>query len=196
MILSDLTITREVRDGNIVITPFNEEKLNPNSIDLTLGAIGKVYKKFTYVNDNTPLKSGRIPIVLDVKAHNPTEEIIIPEKGIVIYPGRIHLFPCNEWIAIYGRDICCSVQGKSSLARLGLDIHVCGGHIDTGFRGSLVLEMRVEEPLRIYPNIDICQLKFERVDQPVGTTYDEKKKSKYVDQVGAQESLYHLNFKS
>jgi dCTP deaminase len=85
-------------------------------------------------------------------------------------------------------------MGKSSLGRLGLDIHVCAGFIDTGFEGSLVLEMRVIKPLKIYPNMKICQIKFEYVEGEIMESYDKKTTSKYHKQSGVVASKMYENF--
>lgn len=177
MILSDQVILRELKAGNIVISPFKQEYLNPNSVDLTLAPTCKVYV-------DTPL---------DCRGVNNTAEFVIPESGYVLQPGQLYLYACNERIGVK-KNVCATVMGKSSLGRLGLDIHVCAGFIDTGFEGSLVLEMRVVKPLRIFPNMKICQIKFERVEGEVIESYDQKNGSKYHNQTGVQESLNYKNY--
>lgn len=177
MVLADSEILLEHERGMIIISPFNQEYLNPNSVDLTLNPKCKVYVADT----------------LDCRKPNPVEEFEIPEEGYVLQPGELYLYSCNETIGVK-EDLCATVMGKSSLGRLGLDIHVCAGFIDSGFVGSLVLEMRVVKPLRIYPNMKICQIKFERVAGKILQTYDKKPGSKYHGQSGVQESLMHKNF--
>ena len=87
------------------------------------------------------------------------------------------------------------VEGKSSLGRLGLFIHVTAGFIDTGFEGSLVLELVATRQIRLYPNMKICQIEFARVEGEILETYDKKTGSKYHGQTGVQESKYHENFR-
>lgn len=178
MVLSDKKILEELKAGNIIIDPFEEKYLNPNSVDLTLAPACKVYEE---------------GLILDPRKPNPVQEFIIPEDGFVLRPGELYLYSCRETIGVKG-TICATVMGKSSLGRLGLDIHVCAGFIDSGFVGSLVLEMRVERPLKIYPGMKICQIKFERVEGTVLESYDQKPGSKYMNQTGVQESKYHENF--
>lgn len=179
MILADSEIILGLWKGDIVISPFNSKYLNPNSVDLTLNSKCKVY-----VSD-----------ILDCKKENITEEFDIPEEGYILQPGQLYLYSCNERIGVKN-NVCATVMGKSSLGRLGLDIHVCAGFIDTGFEGSLVLEMRVIKPLRIYPNMKICQIKFERVEGEVMENYSKKAGSKYYNQQGVQASKMHENFKT
>lgn len=177
MVLADSEILLELERGMVVIEPFDQKYLNSNSVDLTLNPKCKIY----------------VADVLDCKKPNPVEEFEIPEEGYVLQPGQLYLYSCNEIVGCRG-DICATVLGKSSLGRLGLDIHICAGFIDSGFVGSLVLEMRVVKPLRIYPNMKICQIKFERVAGKILASYDKKPESKYHGQSGVQESLMHKNF--
>jgi dCTP deaminase len=177
MILTDGEILKNLWSGNIVISPFDQKYLNPNSVDLTLNGLCKVY----------------IDETLDCKKPNPTREFTIPDDGYVLQPGELYLYSCNERIGVK-ENICATVMGKSSLGRLGLDIHVCAGFIDTGFEGSLVLEMRVIKPLKIYPNQKICQIKFEYTSGNVLESYDKKSGSKYHNQSGVVESQMHKNF--
>lgn len=177
MVLTDSEILKNLWGGNIVISPFEQKYLNPNSVDLTLNGLCKVY----------------IDETLDCKKPNLTREFTIPDDGYVLQPNELYLYSCNERIGVK-ENICATVMGKSSLGRLGLDIHVCAGFIDTGFEGSLVLEMRVIKPLRIYPNQKICQVKFEYTTGNVIESYDKKAGSKYHNQSGVVESQMHKNF--
>lgn len=178
MILSDKTILQEIAAGNIIIDPLNPAYVNPNSVDLTLAPQFK-----RYVAD-----------VLDPRQPNPVEEFIIPEEGYVLQPGEVYLYACNERIGVKN-NIRAKVEGKSSLGRLGLFIHVTAGFIDTGFEGSLVLELVATRPIRMYPNMKICQVEFARVEGEILETYDKKQGSKYHGQSGVQESKYHENFR-
>lgn len=178
MILSDTSIMNEIEKGNIIVNPFNEANLNPCSIDLTLAPEYKIY-------DND---------ILDVREEQPTWAFTVGEEGVILYPGKVYLFRCNETIGCKG-NIRGKVEGKSSLGRLGLFVHVTAGFIDTGFVGSLVLEFVPIQTIRVYPNMKVCQIEFARVEGKIRETYDQKKDSKYHGQTGVQESKYHLNFK-
>ena len=162
MILSDKTILQEMENGNIIIDPFNRDHLNPNSVDLTLHPDFKVYE------------AG----ILDVRKPNKFWEFTIPEEGFVLEPGQVYLYACNERIGVK-KNIRAKVEGKSSLGRLGLFIHVTAGFIDTGFEGSLVLELVATRQIRIYPNMKICQVEFARVEGDILESYDKKAGSKY-----------------
>lgn len=177
MILSDKTILQEMEKGNVIISPFIEKHINPNSVDLTLAPEFKIYE----------------PGVLDSRKPNLVKELVIPEEGYTLQPGQVYLYAVNERIGVKG-NIRAKVEGKSSLGRLGLFIHVTAGFIDTGFEGSLVLELVATRPVIIYPNMKICQIEFARVEGEINETYDQKAGSKYHNQTGVQESLMHKNF--
>lgn len=177
MILSDKSILNEIEAGNIIIEPFRRENLNPNSIDLTLAPTFKCYTER----------------VLDPRRENAYFEMDIPEQGYIINPNEVYLYACNERIGVKG-NIRGKVEGKSSLGRLGLFVHVTAGFIDTGFEGSLVLELVATRHIVVYPNMKICQVEFARVEGEILETYDKKPGSKYHNQQGVQESLYHKNY--
>jgi dCTP deaminase len=177
MILSDTHILENLKSGAIVISSFNQENLNPCSVDLTIAPDYKVY-----ADD-----------ILDAKQYNRVYELKMEGHGVLLEPGRVYLYRCNERIGCKG-NIRAKVEGKSSLGRLGLFVHVTAGFIDPGFEGSLVLELVATQPVRIYPNMKICQVEFAYVQGEIAETYDMKAGSKYHGQTGVQESLYHKNF--
>lgn len=178
MILSDSMIVTEMNAGNIIISPFEPNHMNPNSVDLTLAPTFKVYD----------------PGILDPRKANPTSEFVIPEEGYVLNSGDVYLYACNERIGVRN-NIRAKVEGKSSLGRLGLFVHVTAGFIDTGFEGSLVLELVATRSVIVYPNMKICQVEFARVEGEIMETYDRKAGSKYMNQTGVTASRMHLNFK-
>lgn len=176
--LTDIEILEELDKGNIILENWSMSLLNPNSVDITLGNEIRTY----------------IDGVLDCKRENHTTSKIIDNDGYVLYPGRVYLFCCNEKIGVK-KNIHARLIGKSSIGRLGLDIHKTAGFIDTGFYGSLVLELECAQPIRVYPNMPIGQIEFIRNSGNFLQTYDQNKNSKYMNQEGPQESLMHKNFK-
>lgn len=178
MVLSDSSILKQIELGNIIISPFDKKYLNPVSVDLTLNPDFKIYKRG----------------VLDVRSPNETQSFTIPEEGFILEPNEVYLYACNERIGVKG-SIRAKVEGKSSLGRLGLFVHVTAGFIDPGFEGSLVLELVATRAIKIYPNMKICQVEFAYVSGHVLESYDQKEGSKYMNQEGVQESKYYLNEK-
>lgn len=136
-------IIKEFYDGNIVIEPFNLLQVNPNSYNLKLGN-----KLLVYTEDE-----------LDMKKNNPTEEIIIPEEGYVLQPGVLYLGKTEEW-TFTDKYVPC-LDGRSSIARLGIVVHICAGFGDIGFKGNWTLEITVSKPIRVYPGVEICQIYYQ-----------------------------------
>lgn len=176
MILSDSKILEGLKNGSIIISGFDINRLNPTSYDVTLNNKFKIYKN----------------PVLDCKGYNEVEEFTIPEKGYTLQPGEFYLYSTNEVIG--SNTYSSEIKNKSSLARLGLIIHYVASWIDVGFVGNITLEMSVQKPLIIYPNMKIGQLIFHTIDGKVLESYDQKAGSKYHNQTGVQESLMHKNF--
>lgn len=171
-ILTGPDILRRVCSGEIVIEPFDESSLNPNSYDLRLDSVLRVY--------DTDAE-------LDVRSNNPTELLSIPPDGLVLRPGVLYLGSTAELV---GCDtLAAVVEGKSSLGRLGLTAHVTAGFIDCGFRGNITLEMSVVHRLRVYPGMRVCQVCFTTMEGEVRLYA-----GKYQDQRGPQSSRSWRDF--
>ena len=209
MPLADSLIIKEMELGNIKIEGFKKERLNPASVNLTLAKEGKTFKrKLKKVRQKSDLPywvlSSKLYFEFDnvysyydcLDLKNPNQEyyeFIIPDDGFVLIPNKGYLFACNETISV-GRNLVARVDGKSSLGRYFVKIHETAGYVDPCFNGKLVLEVTCQEPIRIYPNIPICQLVFDYVQGDVITAYGEKATDKYQGQTGLQTSKYNLNF--
>ncbi len=173
MILSGREIEREINLGNINITPFNPEKINPNSYNLSLANELLVY-------DNE---------ILDMKTPNGTSRIVIPEEGLLLTPGKLYLGRTNEFTST--EKYVPMLEGRSSTGRLGLFIHVTAGFGDIGFAGYWTLEIFCVQPIRIYPNVEICQIYYHNIKGD----YDLYKSGKYQNNKGIQPSLMYKDFK-
>ncbi|MCY2984950.1 MAG: dCTP deaminase [Planctomycetota bacterium] len=139
MVLSGEEI-RARQGKDIHITPFCEECLNPNSYNLTLHDEILVYEE----------------VVLDVKHPNRFRRITIPEEGMILSPGQIFLGRTVEHTETH--NLVPMIEGRSSIARLGLFVHCSSGFGDVGFRGHWTIEMFAVQPIRIYAGIRICQI--------------------------------------
>lgn len=144
MILSGSKIKEELGKA-IIITPFGMDKLNSNSYNLTLD------KKLLVYDNN----------ILDMKKDNPISEIIIPNEGFILYPNQLYLGSTVE--KTYTYKYIPILEGRSSVARLGLFIHITAGLGEAGFDGNWTLELNCIKPLKIYPNIEICQIYFNEI---------------------------------
>lgn len=145
MILSGLEIQRRL-NKDIWIDPFDPARLNPNSYNLRLHNELMVYD---------------VPI-LDMKQNNSACTIDIPETGLLIYPGKLYLGRTVEHTRT--ENLVPMLEGRSSIGRLGLSIHVTAGFGDVGFNGFWTLEIYCIQPIRIYPFIDICQIYYHTID--------------------------------
>lgn len=145
MILSGLKIKEEVKNNKIIISPFDENDVNPNSYNYTLGDYVKVY-----VND-----------VLDSKCKQEVKIIPIPDDGLVLETNKVYLGFTNE---VIGSDYYVPViTGRSSTGRLGLFVQITSDLVDIGFKGRLTLQMHATQPVKIYMGMKIGQIMFWRI---------------------------------
>lgn len=150
-------------EPRLMITPFHVEQINPNSYNCTLFPLLKIYDLTVH------------PGFLDAKADNPVTEVSIPPEGYVLRPGVLYLGRTNEYTETW--NAVPQINGRSSIGRLGIAIHATAGFGDVGFKGTWTLEISVVHPVRIYPNMQICQLAYQTVS-PSHENY----KGRYQDQ--------------
>src|SRR4029079_18253408 len=139
MILSGDEIHRNL-GRDIIIEPFDETRLNPNSYNLTLHDELLTYEE----------------VVLDMAAPNRTRRIRIPAEGLVLTPQKLYLGRTVERTETH--NLVPMIEGRSSIGRLGLFVHVTARFRDVGFAGYWTLEMFAVQPIRIYPGVSICQI--------------------------------------
>lgn len=156
----------------IIIEPFDPKRINPNSYNLTLNR-----ELLVYEND-----------LLDMKRPNPVQKLLIPENGLLLEPNRLYLGRTNE----FTRTDCYvpMLEGRSSTGRLGLFIHVTAGFGDVGFAGYWTLEIFCVQPIRIYPDVQICQIYYHDIDGE----YEPYQSGKYQNNTGIQPSLMYRDF--
>ena len=157
---------------DINIKPYDENLLNPNSYNLRLHNELLVYT-------NMPL---------DMKKPNPSEKIFIPEEGYLLKPGILYLGRTLEYTETF--NLVPMLEGRSSIGRLGMYVHVTAGFGDVGFKGFWTLEISVIHPLVIYPNVQICQIFYHTVEGEI----TEYKSGKYQANSGIQPSLLYKDF--
>lgn len=163
MILSDTAIRDAIAAKEIVIEPFDPEVLGSNSYDVRLSRF-----LATYTDE-----------VLDAKAHNKITHFEISEEGYVLTPGNTYLGSTIEYTETH-RHVPF-LEGKSSVGRLGIDIHATAGKGDVGFCNHWTLEMSVTQPVRVYEGMPIAQLIYFEVEGDVATSYQDKANAKYND---------------
>jgi dCTP deaminase len=183
MILVDWQLLDRIERGHISIDPYDKNLVQPNSIDIRLGNHFVWYKPGSEIIDPYDKDS----VVADVEETH--------ADFFILDPGRFVLAETLECIGLPD-NIVATIEGKSSIARLGVTLHQTGGWIDAGVRGTITLEMcNVNtRPVKIYAGMPIGQLVFyttERAENP----YYKKGDAKYLDQRQATLSRYHANRK-
>ena len=163
MILSDARILAEIEKGNIIIEPFKRERLGSNSYDVHLGRYLALYKDR----------------VLDARAHNQIQEVIIPEEGYVLQPNTLYLGVTQEYTETHNH--VPYLEGKSSIGRLGIHIHATAGKGDVGFCNTWTLEITVAQAVKVYAGMPIGQLIYFEVDGDVINPYNQKDSAKYTN---------------
>lgn len=171
MILSGKEIEKRL-DKQIFIEPYNPAQLNPNSYNL------KLHNKLLVYDQN----------VLDMKVENTAHEIVIPEEGLLLETNKLYLGRTLEHTRTEG--LVPMLEGRSSVGRLGLFIHITAGFGDVGFSGFWTLEIFCVQPIRIYPGVEICQIYYHNINGE----YDPYKSGKYQNNDGIQPSLLYKDF--
>lgn len=161
MILTDAEILECMAKGSIKVEPYLRECLGTNSYDVHLGKTLGVYKDS----------------VLDAKKHNAIETFEIPEEGYVLTPDNFYLGVTHEYTETLAH--VPFLEGKSSVGRLGIDIHATAGKGDVGFCNYWTLEISVKKPVRVYFGMPIGQLIYFQTKGEVINPYNTKLSAKY-----------------
>ena len=161
MILSDKKILDGIANKDIVIEPFDRSNLGTNSYDVHLGKWLAIYKDH----------------ILDAKKHNEIEHLEIPEEGFVLHPNTLYLGVTEEYTETH--HAVPFLEGKSSVGRLGIDIHATAGKGDVGFCNTWTLEISCTHPVRVYAGMPIGQLIYFQVEGEIENYYNRKPNAKY-----------------
>jgi len=175
MILSGTEIKNRL-GKDIIISPFSEQRVNPNSYNLRLAPMLYIYD----VPKNEPL---------DPRKKYRLSAIEMPPTGLVLEPGRLYLGFTVEWTETY--NLVPLVEGRSSLGRLGLFVHITAGFGDNGYRGRWTLELSCVQPVVVYPYMEVCQIYFHTIAGDTSMRY----KGKYNGAGTVLGSKLHQEFK-
>lgn len=188
-ILSDKTIKEYLEEGKIVIDPLkDEQQIQPSSVDMRLGDEFKVFKVI------------RKPYI-DPKDEEDIAEYMesstVPEgEAFIIHPNEFALATTQEYVKVPD-DLVARVEGRSSMGRLGVTMHVTAGYVDPGFEGRITLEISNigAMPVALYPSQRVCQLVFETMTTPAELPYGHpKRNSKYMKQLKPESSRVKLDY--
>ena len=186
MILSDRTIKKRLKTGEISIEPFDPSRLQPASYDVTLGRDFLIF-------DNTKVQ------VIDPKedAGKIMRKVSVDDdKPFVLHPGEFALAATNEIVGVDDKHLFI-LNGKSSLGRIGLLVHATAGFVDPGNKLRVTLELFnvATMPILLYPGMKIAQVVFEEISEPCDRPYGHPELgSKYYKDMGVKESHMSKNF--
>lgn len=184
MLWSDRDLVQALDDGEVTITPFNKDQVQPASYDVLLGKDFRVMR--------TTSTSAVFPRDRQAKLWE-SQWLSRPNEAFVLHPGGFALATTLERFEL-SDSVAAQVGGKSSLGRLGLVVHATAGFIDPGFRGTITLELSNVSPLPImlYAEMPVAQVTFLPLATPCIRPYS----GKYLDQAGTTEPRYYENFEN
>jgi dCTP deaminase len=181
-VLSGEQILEYIKLKKILIQPFEKKLIGPSQIDLRLGSKFRVFKKSGVVDPFSP----------DSIKRN-TELVNTRGRPFLLQPGQLVLGVTKEKLSV-PNDLVASIEGRSSVARMGVFIHISSGHVNPGsglakpFPVTLEILNMNPSPVKLYPGMKICQLLFYTMDQAVEKGYDEVK-GKYSGKLEPSQSL-------
>lgn len=185
MILNDEKIKEYLKSGKIIITPGPKNiQIQPASVDLRLS------------DELVVMKTSPLPYdtANNDKNTTSTEDMYHTRKfsnddPLILKPREFVLTQTLEYVEIPD-DLLGRVEGRSSLGRLGVAVHITAGFIDPGFKGNITLEMvnLGHVPIVLYPNQRVCQIVFEELNAPAKVPYGVRGRNKYQGQKSPQPS--------
>ncbi|MBU0530091.1 MAG: dCTP deaminase [Candidatus Aenigmatarchaeota archaeon] len=181
MILPDHEIRKYLEEGKIVIEPLENKdvQIQPAGVDLRLG------------NEFRIFKSSTVPFIDTKKKGEDYTELIRVEddKPFIIHPGEFVLGVVKEYIKV-SDDLVGSVDGRSSMGRVGVSIHTTSSSINPGWEGHLVLEITNmgRMPVALYPGMRIAKLALHKLSSPSENPYNKRTDTKYHKQKGVSET--------
>jgi len=186
VLLSDRDIRAEIAANRVGVEPFDEEMIQPSSVDVRLDKFFRVFEnhKYSVIDPSTE------------QAELTREVISEGDEPFILHPGEFVLASTYEVITLPD-DIAGRLEGKSSLGRLGLLTHSTAGFIDPGFSGHITLELSnvANLPVKLFPGMKIGQLCLIKLSSPAEHPYgSEKYGSRYQGQRGPTASRSFKNF--
>lgn len=163
-VLSNKDIIERVREGNLVIDPFEPGELSPDSYDLHLSG--------EYVSFENVWRLESVDLSEQVRRDFLTGEVGLCVSHIdnlpvlVLRPGQVIIAYLQERIKIPS-DLVGYIDGKSKWARLGLQV-ASAGLVHAGWEGYPVLELvnLGNLPLKLTEGLAVCQIFFHTLTSP------------------------------
>jgi dCTP deaminase len=181
--MADFEICAAIEEGEIGYEPFDSTLIQPASIDMRLDRYFRFYPSDEYD---------------PIDPFDPERRTVgVEGEKLMVRPQQFMLASTKERITLPA-NIVGRLEGKSSLARMGLFVHVTAGFFDPGFDGFATLEIfnANPSPIVLHENMTICQMSFMRMAASADRPYGSGRVSKYQHQAqGPQESAYYKNAK-
>ena len=188
MRLSDRDIERYLAEGKIGITPAPDaDMISGVSVDIRLGNKFRVFQ--AHAPPYIDLSGPRAQVDAALNSVMSDEIYIADDQVFILHPSELALGVTQESVRLPS-DIVGWLDGRSSLARLGLMVHVTAHRIDPGWSGNIVLEFynSGKLPLALRPHMKIGALNFELMTTPAERPYNTRADAKYRQQTGADAS--------
>ncbi len=169
VVLSGEQIREYVKLGRIIIDPYDEKLVGPSQIDLRLGTKFRAFRGDKLVDPRDKKSIEQNTRLIDTKG-----------KPFVLRPRQLVLGITRERVAV-PNDLVASIEGRSSIARMGVFIHISSGHVNPGSGTKEPIPVTLEilnmnpSPVKLYPGMRICQLLFYTMDRAARRGYDELK---------------------
>ncbi len=180
MILPDHEILKLIKEGRLAVEPLAdpEMQIQPSGVDLTLGNEFRVFK-----TTSKPF--------IDTKADTEDYTELVrkeDEEPFILHPGGFVLAKVREYIKLPD-DLVGSLDGRSSLGRLGIVVHTTSSSVNPGWEGNLVLEMTNVGmmPVAVYPGMRVCKISFHKMTSAAARPYGARH-GKYQKQTTVTES--------
>lgn len=183
MILPDHEIKKLLEEGELVVEPmYPEVQIQPAGIDLRLGSEFRVFKATSIPYIDTRKESQDYTEIVEIAENQP----------FIIDPGEFVLGIVREYIRLPD-FLMGSVDGRSSLGRLGITIHATSASMNPGWEGRFVLEISNmgKMPVALFLGMRIAKLTLHKLSSPAEKPYGKRRGAKYQGQDGVGESKIH-----
>jgi len=178
VILSDVDIRKELAAGRIVVDPLQDldSQLGSVSIDFRLGTTFMVFEhsRFSFIDPRSPNSIGEAMRTIEVG----------PDEPFIMQPGDFALASTIERLELPD-DLLGRLEGRSSIARLGITVHSTAAVFEPGWIGTATMELSNlgRMAVALYPGMRICAFSFEQVSSAVSVPYRLKPRNKYAGQL-------------
>ncbi|MEZ4572595.1 MAG: dCTP deaminase [Thermomicrobiales bacterium] len=183
MILSDRDIKQYIESGSIRIDPFPDldVALGSCSVDFRLGNTFMVFEhsSYSYIDPRQPQSIGEGMCTIEIG----------DEERFIMQAGRFR--PQRQSRASNSNDLVARLEGRSSIARLGITVHSTAAVFEPGWVGTATMELSNlgRMAVALYPGMRICSFTFEQLSSPAEVPYRAKEGNKYAGQITLRGAL-------